>query len=149
MIPPSGGISMHKTIAEQSLTTGALADAAGVNVETLRFYERKGLLSVPPRKASGYREYPREDVRRIRFIKRAQELGFSLAEIKELLALRVRPGTTPAEVKAHAEEKLAHIRRRIANLRAMEKALKELTDACSGQGPMSECPILYHLEGDL
>jgi Hg(II)-responsive transcriptional regulator len=140
---------MRKTVVAQSLTTGALAKAAGVNVETLRFYERKGLLRKPPRKASGYREYPSGDVRHIRFIKRAQELGFSLVEIKELLALRVRPGTTPAEVKAHAEEKLADIRRRIASLRAMEEALKKLTDACSGQGPMSECPILHHLEGDL
>ncbi|MDR3639548.1 MAG: MerR family DNA-binding protein [Isosphaeraceae bacterium] len=140
---------MQKTVVAQNLTTGALAKAAGVNVETLRFYERKGLLPKPPRKPSGYREYPTEDVQRVRFIKRAQELGFSLVEIKELLALWVRPGTMPAEVKVHAEEKLADIRRRIASLRVMEEALKKLTDACSGQGPMSECPILHHLEGDL
>ena len=140
---------MQTTSAEPGLTTGALAEAAGVNVETLRFYERKGLLPKPPRRASGYRQYPREDVRRIRFIKRAQELGFSLVEIKELLALRVRPGTTPAEVKGHAEEKLAEIRRKIASLRAMEEALTRLTDACSGHGPMAGCPILHHLEGDL
>ena len=140
---------MQRTTTAPGLTTGALAELAGVNVETLRFYERKGLLPKPPRRASGYREYPREDVQRLRFIRRAQELGFSLVEIKELLALRVRPGTTPAEVKGHAEEKLAEIRRKIASLRAMEKALEKLTDACSGHGPMAECPILHHLEGDL
>jgi DNA-binding transcriptional MerR regulator len=82
--------------AVPSLTTGELANWAGVNVETLRFYERKGLLPRPPRRASGYREYPLECVRLIRFIKRAQELGFSLREIRELLDLRVQPGVTCA-----------------------------------------------------
>jgi len=140
---------MRNTSSAPGLTTGALAEAAGVNVETLRFYERKGLLPTPPRRASGYREYPTDDVRRIRFIKRAQELGFSLVEIKELLALRVRPGATPAEVKDRAEEKLADIRRKIASLKAMEKALTRLNEACSGRGAMAECPILHHLEGAL
>ncbi|MDR3619532.1 MAG: MerR family DNA-binding protein [Paludisphaera borealis] len=140
---------MQKPSVAPGLTSGALAESAGVNVETLRFYERKGLLPTPPRRASGYREYPTEDVQRIRFIKRAQELGFSLVEIKELLALRVRPGATPADVKTRAEEKLADIRRKIASLKAMEKALKKLNETCSGHGPMAECPILHHLEGDL
>lgn len=140
---------MRKSNAAPGLTSGALAESAGVNVETLRFYERKGLLPKPPRRASGYREYPSENVQRIRFIKRAQELGFSLVEIKDLLALRVRPGATPAEVKDRAEEKLADIRRKIASLKVMEEALKKLNETCAGRGPMTECPILHHLERDL
>jgi Hg(II)-responsive transcriptional regulator len=129
--------------------TGEFAKRAGVNVETLRFYERRGLLPMPPRQASGYREYPPGDVRRIRFIKRAQELGFSLGEIRDLLSLRVQRGTTAAEVRSRAEAKLGDIRRKIADLRAIERALKKLTDACPGQGPLGECPILQHLDGRL
>ncbi len=129
--------------------SGELAREAGVNVETLRSHEREGLLPVPSRRPSGYREYPPESVRLIRFIKRAQELGFSLVEVKELLAPRVRPGTTPAEVRGQAERKLADIRRKLADLAAIERALGRLTTACSGQGHLDECPILQHLEGDL
>jgi Hg(II)-responsive transcriptional regulator len=127
--------------------TGELAKRAGVNVETLRFYERKGLLPMPPRRPSGYREYPPGDVRRIRFIKRAQELGFSLGEIRDLLALRGLRGATAAEVQSRAEAKLADIRRKIADLGAIERALEKLTDACPGKGPLDECPILQHLDG--
>lgn len=130
------------------LKTGDLAKQAGVNVETLRFYERKGLLPRPPRRLSGYREYPVESVRRIRFIKRAQELGFSLKEIQELLALKVRPGVTCAEVREKAEHKVADVRQKIADLKAIEKALHKLTATCSGSGPATDCPILDHLEGE-
>ena len=131
------------------LMTGELAKRASVNVETLRFYERKGLLPPPPRRSSGYREYPAESVRRIRFIKRAQDLGFSLAEIRELLALRVRPGTTAVDVRERAEQKLADVRRKLADLKAIERALGQLKSACSGEGSLDECPILHHLEGEL
>ena len=130
-------------------TTGELARRAGVNVETLRFYERKGLLPVPPRRPSGYREYPAESVPRIRFIKRAQELGFTLGEIRELLTLRVQPGATPAEVRERAERKLADIRQKLSDLKAIERALGKLTAACSGDGPLADCPILHHLEREL
>lgn len=130
------------------MMTGELAKRAGVNVETLRFYERKGLLPVPPRRASGYREYPPDSVTRIRFIKRAQDLGFTLGEIGELLGLRGGgKGATPADVREHAERKLADVRRKIADLRAIEKALVGLTSACPGEGPLDDCPILQHLEG--
>lgn len=132
----------------QNLKTGDLAKQAGVNVETLRFYERKGLLPRPPRRLSGYREYPVESVRRIRFIKRAQELGFSLKEIQELLALKVRPGVTCVEVREKAEQKVADVRQKIADLKAIEKALHKLTATCSGSGPATDCPILDHLEGE-
>jgi MerR family copper efflux transcriptional regulator len=132
----------------QNLKTGDLAKQAGVNVETLRFYERKGLLPKPPRRLSGYREYPVESVRRIRFIKRAQELGFSLKEIQELLTLKVRSGVTCAEVREKAEQKVADVRQKIADLKAIEKALHKLTATCSGRGPATDCPILDHLEGE-
>ena len=131
----------------QNLKTGELAKQAGVNVETLRFYERKGLLPKPPQRTSGYREYPSESVHLIRFIKRAQELGFSLREIRELLALRVQPGVTCAEVRQKAEEKTSEVRQKIADLKAIERALQKRTATCSGEGPLSECPILECLNG--
>lgn len=134
----------------EHLKTGELAKRAGVNVETLRFYERKGLLPVPPRRESGYREYPEESVRRIRFIKRAQELGFSLGEIQDLLALRVQRGTTCAEVKERAELKIQDVRQKIADLKAIERALNKLAATCSGRGPITGgCPILENLDGEL
>ena len=129
-----------------SLKTGDVAKQSGVNVETLRFYERKGLLTEPPRRMSGYRKYPPEAVQQIRFIKRAQELGFSLREIKELLTLRVEPGTTCAQVRQRAQEKVEHVQQKIADLQAIEQALRNLLGACSGRGPASECPILDHLD---
>ncbi len=131
----------------EHLKTGELAKRAGVNVETLRFYEREGLVPEPPRRVSGYREYPAEVVRLIRFIKRAQELGFSLREVKELLALRVEPGTTCADVREKAQAKVSEVRQKVADLRAIERALKTLTASCSGDGPLSDCPILECLDG--
>lgn len=131
----------------EHIKTGELARRAGVNVETLRFYEREGLIPEPPRRMSGYREYPAESVRLIRFIKRAQELGFSLREVKELLALRVEPQTTCAEVQHTAEAKLSEVRRKIADLQAIERALETLTATCPGEGPLSDCPILECLDG--
>ena len=130
------------------LKTGELAKRAGVNVETLRFYERKGLLPEPPRRESGYREYPEESVTRIRFIKRAQELGFSLDEIRELLALRVKPDTPCAEIKNRAEKKIADIKQKITDLRVIERALNKLTTNCTGRGPLSHCPILENLDSE-
>ncbi len=130
----------------QTFKTGELAREAGVNVETLRFYERRGLLPEPPRRMSGYREYPPEAVGRIRFIKRAQELGFSLREIKDLLALRVQPGTTCTQVRQRAKEKVADVQQKIADLEAIQRALKKVVSSCSGRGPINECPILEYLD---
>jgi len=135
--------------AVRKLKSGELARQAGVNVETLRFYERKGLLPKPARGSSGHREYPLESVRLIRFIKRARELGFLLREIRELLALRVQPGVTCAEVRDKAEQKISEVRRRIADLKAIERALQKLTASCSGRGPATDCPILEHLDGEI
>jgi MerR family mercuric resistance operon transcriptional regulator len=128
------------------LTIGQVANRAGVGIETVRFYEREGLLEEPARKESGYRQYEDDVVARLRFIKRAKELGFSLKEIKELLALRVDPTTTCAEVRSKAQAKVADIEEKIETLQRMKKALVKLTKACSGRGPISECPILDALE---
>ena len=128
------------------LTIGQVARQAGVGVETVRFYERQGLLEEPSRRESGYRQYPGDVVARLRFIKRAKELGFSLKEVKELLALRVNPAITCAEVKRQAEAKIADIEGKIASLLRMKKVLVRLTAVCRGQGPTSECPILDALD---
>ncbi|MBI2882493.1 MAG: MerR family transcriptional regulator [Candidatus Methylomirabilis oxyfera] len=130
----------------QTLTVGQLAKQAHVNLETIRYYERRGILPEPPRRESGYRQYPPEAVERIRFIRRAQELGFSLKEIQELLSLRVDPGTTSADIKKRAEAKLADIDTKLRDLNRMKTALTKLTVACRGRGPTSECPILDALE---
>jgi MerR family mercuric resistance operon transcriptional regulator len=130
------------------LTVGQLARQAGVHIETVRYYERRGLIPEPPRRASGYRQYTREDVHRLQFIKRAQELGFSLKDIAELLSLRVDPETTCGDVKARAAAKLADIDDKIRSLRAMKTALTRLAAACTGEGPTSACPILEFLEAE-
>ncbi len=129
-----------------SLKTGELARQAGVNVETLRFYEREGLLPEPPRRTSGYREYPPDTVQRIRFIQRGKELGFTLREIKGLLELRVDPDTTCVELRDQATEKVADVKQKIVDLKAIERALRKLINTCSGSGPVDDCPILKHLE---
>jgi MerR family copper efflux transcriptional regulator len=130
----------------ERLTIGRLALLGGVNLETVRYYERKGLLAKPPRTASGYRLFPEDAARRLRFIKRAQELGFSLREIKELLALRVRPGTSRAEIRTRATTKIADVDQKIQSLQAIKKALRTLTERCDGCGPLAACPILDSLD---
>ena len=106
-----------------SLTIGQLARRAAVGVETIRFYERQGLLSEPPRRSSGYRDDPPETVARIVFIRRAKDLGFTLREIGELLDLRVRPRRNCAQVKRSADAKISDIDRKLASLRRMRRAL--------------------------
>ncbi len=128
------------------LRSGQLAKAADVNVETLRYYERRGLLPEPPRRDSGYRIYPLESVSRLRFIKGAQELGFTLEEIQELLALRVDEAATKTEVRQHAQDKVTQIDAKIAALQQMRNALAHLIEQCHGDGPTSDCPILEAME---
>src|SRR6266851_3339344 len=134
----------------ERLTIGRLAELGGVHLETIRYYEREGLLPRPPRTRAGYRIFPTDAARRLRFIKRAQALGFSLKEIRDLLALRIKPGTQPEQIRARAEAKIADIEQKIRTLRAMKRTLAQLTTRCSGCGPMAECPILESLdtEGD-
>jgi MerR family mercuric resistance operon transcriptional regulator len=130
----------------KALTIGQVARHAGVGIETVRFYERQGLLEEPARKESGYRQYGEDVVARLRFIRRAKELGFSLKEIKELLALRVDPSTTCAEVRSKATVKIADVEQKIEALKRIRKALVKLTAVCRGRGPTSECPILDALD---
>ncbi|MBW8040247.1 MAG: MerR family transcriptional regulator [Planctomycetes bacterium] len=130
----------------EALSIGQVALQTGVGVETVRFYERRGLLEKPPRKESGYRQYPPEAILRLRFIKKAKEVGFSLKEIKELLWLRLDATATCEDVKSRAEAKMLDIEQKIQGLQKMKQALTDLTAACSEGGPVSECPILQMLE---
>lgn len=130
----------------RAFTIGQLARAAEVGVETIRFYERKGLLVQPPRRRSGYRQYPPQAVQRVRFIRRAKELGFTLTEIRELLQLRVDPATTCADVRGMARAKIADIEGRMTELEKMKRVLDRLARVCRGAGPTSECPILDLLD---
>ncbi len=130
----------------KALSIGQVARQTGVGVETVRFYERRGLLEKPPRKESGYRQYPPEAILRLRFIKKAKEVGFSLKEIKELLSLRLDATATCEDVKSRAEAKMLDIEQKIQGLQKMKQALTDLTAACSEDGPVSECPILQMLE---
>jgi MerR family mercuric resistance operon transcriptional regulator len=126
-----------------TLTIGALASDAGVNVETIRFYERKGLLNQPARHSSGYRQYPSEDSNRIRFIKRAQDLGFTLKEIAELLELNTDPGATCGDMRGQTERKLDEVEAKIKDLMRMKKSLKRLVDACGENKKAAQsCRIL-------
>jgi MerR family copper efflux transcriptional regulator len=130
----------------RTLTIGRLAKEAGVNLETVRYYERRGLLPRPPRSESGYRLFPDESAGRLRFIRRAQELGFSLSEIRELLSLRVSRTAKRTDVRRRAEAKIADIEARIRSLHSMKRALHKLTRVCAGCGPIAECPILESLD---
>jgi Hg(II)-responsive transcriptional regulator len=129
-------------------TIGDLARQANVHVETLRYYERRGLLPKPNRTISNYRVYSYENLRRVKFIKQAQGLGFSLKEIKKLLALRATPRASCADVRTYAAHKIEDIDARIHSLARMRKALQNLLDECSGKGPATQCPILESLESE-
>lgn len=133
---------------EEIFTIGKVARLTEVGIETIRFYEREGLIPEPPRRDSGYRQYPPATIDRVHFIKRAKDLGFTLGEIKELLDLSVGPKTTCADVKRKAAEKIKEVDAKIAGLKRIRKALNRLTDQCRGKGPVSECPILENLKSE-
>src|SRR6266704_6390792 len=128
------------------LTIGQVATAADVNVQTIRYYERRGLVATPRRTASGYRQYTDDAVARLRFIKHAQELGFSLQEIQELLGLRVRHGAACDAVERKTRDKIALVQHRIRDLQRMKRTLDRLAAACAARRPTDECPILEALE---
>jgi len=130
----------------KSLTIGRLAREAGVNLETVRYYERRGLLPKPPRSASGYRLFPSDAAQRLRFIRRAQELGFSLKEIRQLLSLRVSRTATSRDIRARAEAKIVDIEAKIKSLESMKKTLRKVTRVCDGCAPLARCPILESLD---
>ncbi len=129
------------------MTIGTLSARTGCHIETIRYYERHGLLPKAPRTASGYRQFSEDHAIRLRFIRRAQELGFTLKEVKELLAIRVKPGSACADVRRKAEAKIADVDAKIRRLQAMRRALLKLTATCAGQGPVMNCSILEALDG--
>jgi MerR family copper efflux transcriptional regulator len=130
------------------LTIGKLSKMAGVTNDTVRFYERCGLIDPVGRSESNYRLYHEDDAVRLRFIKRAKELGFSLNEIKSLLALSQDPDATKADIKARTEKKAEDIKQKIHDLSRILKAIEHLVDLCDGHGSAKECPILKSLTDD-
>ncbi len=129
-----------------AMTIGRAARLAGVGVETIRFYERKGLIDQPLRPLdASFRVYPAETVRRIRFIREAQEIGFSLREIDELLSLRADPSADSADVRERAIAKRDEVERKIAHLQEIHGALEELISACPGRGAVRDCSIMEAL----
>ena len=131
-----------------ALRIGQLAEQAQVKVETVRFYERRGLIAEPERTPAGYRQYSVDTVRRIRFIKRAQDLGFSLTEITGLLELRAHSPRACGTVERKARDKIALVETKIRELMRIKKALATLAANCAKQAPSGECPILEALETD-
>jgi Hg(II)-responsive transcriptional regulator len=140
MLLAKGGTAM------ESLSIGQVARRAGVSIDTIRFYERRGVLEVPPRRASGYRQYSEEVVRRLRFIQRAKRLGFSLKEITDLLTLRVDEQTECAQVKEATFAKLEQVEHKLVELERMRQALLQMAALCTGEGSASRCPLLDALD---
>lgn len=128
-----------------SLTIGAVAKRVGVAIDTIRFYEREGLLPEPMRRASGYRSYDEGTIAQLRFIRRAKHLGFTLEEIRELLALSTDRRLGVKAVKQRAQERLAVIEQRIVELQRVRDGLAQLVESCPGHGAPEQCPILRAL----
>jgi MerR family mercuric resistance operon transcriptional regulator len=130
----------------QGMTIGKAARTAGVGVETIRFYERKGLIDQPLKPLqAGFRVYPQETLQRIRFIRQAQAIGFSLHEINELLSLRADPAADCSSVRQQASVKLAEVNRKITQLEDIRVALQDLIAACPGRGALRVCSIMETL----
>ncbi len=130
----------------KAMTISKAARRGGVGIETIRFYERRGLIPQPPRpNDSGFRVYPEQTVQRIRFIRQAQEIGFSLREIEELLSLRADPSADCADVRRQATAKLEEVDRKVAKLEEIRGALHELIAACPGSGALRVCSIMEAL----
>ena len=129
-----------------ALTIGQVASAADVNIQTIRYYERRGLVTAPRRTPSGYRQYAEDAVSRLRFIKHAQELGFSLQEIQELLGLRVRHAAACDAVERKTRQKIDVVQQKIRDLQRMNRTLEHLAAACAARRPTDDCPILEALE---
>lgn len=127
------------------LSIGQLAKQANVNLETIRYYERRGLLPEPPRNKSGHRRYTEEAVKRTDFIKRCKTLGFSLKDIEEILELRITPDSSCADMKSRVEGKIDDMNKKIDELKQIRNALHRLTQKCTAKGPIGMCPILEEL----
>lgn len=138
---------MHSGLhSHHGFTIGVLARQAGVPIDTIRHYEREGLLPCPDRRASGYREYGAASVDRIRFIRRAKDLGFGLDEIRELLVLSADAERGVEGIKRHASERLLELNQQIDTLVARRERLARLIDACPGTGALECCPILSSIQ---
>jgi len=137
---------MNGNLTPDLLTIGQVAKSTGLTVDAVRFYERKKLIHEPQRNASGYRQYSYDAIRKIVFVKRAQECGFTLNEIKELLDLRESDDACCADIKTRVQEKISYIKMKISELEKFQEALEELNSICSGKGPISECPIIDALK---
>lgn len=138
-----------KKRTDHTLTIGKLADECGVTIDTIRYYERFKLIQAQERSKAGYRLYAPESVRRLLFIKRSKELGFTLDEIRKLLALKSAKDATCAEMLKHTRGKIAEAKDRLKELMRIEAALTQLADVCPGDAtPISKCPILVHLYPD-
>lgn len=138
---------MDNTLQTSKLTIGRLAKDASVKIDTVRFYERQGLLGKAPRSEGGYRLYSAADVQRLKFIRRAKALGFSLAEIIELLTL-TKEGNNRAQVKSISQRRLADLENRIRELNTMREILAHHVRHCSGRGLVKGCPIIAALSTD-
>jgi MerR family mercuric resistance operon transcriptional regulator len=148
MYPAMKPDNKEKYVGITTFKIGEVARRADVNKETVRYYEKRNLIPEPDRRRSGYRIFTQRHIDQIRFIKRAQELGFTLKEIKELLELRLNETTTCSTIKKEAQEKYQDVVSKMEDLQRIKETLTDLIDSCSGDGPAGECPILEALEGE-
>ena len=130
------------------VTIGRLANLAGINVETIRFYERRGLVTQPAKPTRGYRQYPEEAIRRLTFIKRSKSLGFTLGEISELLSMSEGAKATCGNIEERAKKKIAEIKDKITRLESMKRALEILSAPCEGEELARSCPLIEALNAD-
>lgn len=130
----------------KQLKIGQVAKQASVSVETIRYYEQRGLIPTPQRLDSGYRVYPESILDRLHFINRCKDLGFSLQEITELLSIQIDPDNSSALVKEQVEHKIALVQEKISELQKLQASLEQLNDLCCGEGSVSECPIIDFLK---
>ncbi len=125
---------------------GEVAKLSGVGIETIRYYERERLLAEPQRRPSGYRQYDRSVVARLQFIRRTKELGFTLAEIKELLGLRFEANTRCEHVRQRAGQKITDIEEKIRSLQKMKRSLKKVISECESRDSIGDCPLLEGID---
>jgi MerR family copper efflux transcriptional regulator len=139
---------MNTKSPEPMMKIGELATLSGLSVDTIRFYEKQGLIPPPQRTETNYRMYGADTPRRLIFIRKARDLGFTLQEISQLLALSEDSRAGASDVKERSQAKLAELDRKIAEMQAMRRSLETLVSACSGHGPSHDCPILAALTDD-
>jgi Cu(I)-responsive transcriptional regulator len=128
------------------LKIGQVAKQSGLTVETVRYYEQRGLIPEPQRLDSGYRVYPESILTRLNFINRCKDLGFSLQEISELLSIQIDPDNSSALVKEQVEHKIELVKEKISELQKLQGSLEQLSGMCCGEGSVSDCPIIDFLK---